>query len=243
MDKTQSFRLVETTDTVKITLSHVEGQDVVLWKDIEQAFPGVKRVRNGTSVINFIRSCDPRSPSSALGVVLTTSIKPDCLNSSELDSMGASVDTPVKDSVVDALDVSQPSKARLFQQIATRATRRARELEVEHRFISLLPSEAQETVRAVPDIYQAFSEAINDGDGEMSKAELRQDRRFQRLEATMAKNTELLRVTQEEARRLQEKIIENQNEMKQMQQQALSPLSVLQSRVQAVLTQTYELHE
>ena len=54
---------------------------------------------------------------------------------------------------------------------------------------------------------------------------------------------EAMYVKQEEANRLQEQVIHNQEEMKQMQQQALGQLAVLQSRVQAVLTQTYELHE
>ncbi|CAO3571880.1 unnamed protein product [Mortierella alpina] len=84
--------------------------------------------------------------------------------------------------------------------------------------------EAQETVLASPDIYQAISKAISNdgGDGELTKAELRQDRRFQRLETMMAKNTELLLAKQEEARLLQEQIFTNQIEMKQMQQQALA---------------------
>ncbi|KAF9374898.1 hypothetical protein CPC16_001009, partial [Podila verticillata] len=45
---------------------------------------------------------------------------------------------------------------------------------------------------------------------------------------------------QEEMKQL---ILDHHDEMKEMQQRALDQLSVLQSRVQAVLTQTYELHE
>ena len=58
MENTQSFRLIETMDTMEITLSHVDGQNIIYWEDIEQAFPGVKRVRNGTSVIKFLRGSD-----------------------------------------------------------------------------------------------------------------------------------------------------------------------------------------
>ncbi|CAO3572642.1 unnamed protein product [Mortierella alpina] len=62
----------------------------------------------------------------------------------------------------------------------------------------------------------------------------------------MTRNTELQEVLldkQEEANRLQEQVLQNQAEVKQMQQQALAQLVVLQSRVKAVLTQTYELRE
>ena len=58
MEDTQSFRLIETMDTVEITLNHVEGQNIVYWEDIEQVFPGVKRVRNGKSVVKFLRGSD-----------------------------------------------------------------------------------------------------------------------------------------------------------------------------------------
>ena len=58
MEDTQSSRLIETTDTMKITLNHVDGQTIVNWEDIEQVFPGVKRVSNGYSVIKFLRGSD-----------------------------------------------------------------------------------------------------------------------------------------------------------------------------------------
>lgn len=58
MEDTQSFRLIETMNTVEITLNHVDGQNIVYWEDIEQVFPGVKRVRNGNSVIKFLRGFD-----------------------------------------------------------------------------------------------------------------------------------------------------------------------------------------
>ncbi|KAG0375797.1 hypothetical protein BGX24_008647 [Mortierella sp. AD032] len=48
---------------------------------------------------------------------------------------------------------------------------------------------------------------------------------------------------QEEVKQLEEPILGNQKEMKQLQQRSLDQLAMLQSRVQAVLTQIYELHE
>ncbi|KAF9106554.1 hypothetical protein BGX30_008815, partial [Mortierella sp. GBA39] len=163
-------------------------------------------------------------------------------------------ETPVSD--IGILDTpSSPSsatdaasKATLFQQIVTRASRKARESEVEQRFISLLAPDVQETVRASSDIYQAFAKAIKYGNGELSRAELKQELggHFQKLEAMVVKNLELqeaMLAKQEEVKQLQEQALSNQEEMKQLHQRALGQLVVLQSRMQAVLTQTYELHE
>ncbi|CAO3569002.1 unnamed protein product [Mortierella alpina] len=141
-------------------------------------------------------------------VILTTSSEPVQVDPTKVDPMDGDYlrtgnpdgDAPIKDKVVNTRKViatrkvGQPSKARLFQQIAARASRAAQKSEVEQRFISLLPPEARETVRASSDIYQAFSKVINDdaGDGELSKAEVWQDGRFQRLEASMCEKTELL---------------------------------------------------
>ncbi|KAG9067324.1 hypothetical protein KI688_012107 [Linnemannia hyalina] len=278
MEDTQSFRLIETMDTMAITLNHVDGQNIVYWEDIEQVFPGVKRVSNGYSVIKFLRGSDQQG---VLDVVLSTSIQHVLANPAKFDPVGgetnAPAGAPVNNKVTVALRATPPipetpvsdngllgtpsspssttnaaSKASLFQQTVTRASRKARESEVEQRFISLLAPEVHETVRASSDIYQAFAKAIKYSNGELSRAELsgllKQELggHFQKLEAMVVKNSELqeaMLAKQEEVKQLQEQVLSNQDEMKQLQQRTLDQLAVLQSRVQAVLTQTYELHE
>ncbi|KAF9536772.1 hypothetical protein EC957_009735, partial [Mortierella hygrophila] len=294
-------------DTMEITLSHVDGQSIVYWEDIEQVFPGVKRVSNGSSVIKFLRGSDQQGN---LDVVLSTSVQPVLANLAKFDPVGgetnAPVGAPVNNKVTAAFRAIPPipetpvsdiglldtpsipssttdaaSKATSFQQIVTRASRKARESEVEQRFISLLAPKLQGTVRTSSDIYQAFSKAIKHGNGELSQARLsgllkkELGEHFQKQEAMiMVKNSELqeaMFAKQEEVKQLQEQVLSNQEEMKQLQEQALSnqeemkqlqeqalsnqeemkqlhqraleQLVVLQSRVQAVLTQTYELHE
>ncbi|KAG0041772.1 hypothetical protein BGZ89_007242, partial [Linnemannia elongata] len=214
---------------------------------------------------------------SVLDVVLTTSVRPVLANPAKFDPVGGQTNTPtgapVNDRVTVALGATPPihetpvsdnglhdtspslssatgaaSNATLFQQVVMRASRKARESEVEQRFISLLAPEIQETVRASSDIYQAFAKAIKDGHGGISRSELRQELsgHFQELKAMVVKNSELqeaMLAKQEEVKQLQEQALNNQEEMKQLQLQALDQLAVLHSRVQAVLTQTYELHE
>ncbi|KAF9972773.1 hypothetical protein BGZ75_001359, partial [Mortierella antarctica] len=148
--------------------------------------------------------------------------------------------------------------AALFQDIA----KKAQKYEIEQGFMSVLAPDIQEKIRASPNIHQAFAEAIKVGQVAISPVELSQQLRghFQVLQSSMDKNTELiaqglkaqeemrmlqqeLSAKQEETIRLEKKVLDNQEEMKKLQVKALEQLAVLQSRVQAVLTQTYELHE
>ncbi|KAF9279663.1 hypothetical protein BGZ68_007780, partial [Mortierella alpina] len=291
MDTTQSFPLSKTMDTVELAVSHLEGQNIVRWEDIEHVFPGAQRVRNGHSVIKFCRSSDQSvncCPHEVVNVVMSTVVKPLDESSLRLDHAdrqselkAAPADAPVqrRPSEMSACSklpqVQQPnvgtsSKAALFQQVVTRASRKARELEIEQRFISLLAPEVQETVRGSSDIYQAFTKAIKDGNGGLSRSDTRQendgplqilaDNNTKLLEEISAMRREMsayheeakqqaldnqkkIEAKQNKVEELQKQLLNNQDEMKQLQIQALGQLAVLQTRVQAVLTQTYELHE
>ncbi|CAO3568083.1 unnamed protein product [Mortierella alpina] len=97
MEETQSFRLTETMNTAKLTLSHVGAQNIVQWEDIERVFPGVKRVHNGYSVITFSRNSTQENPP-LLDVVLSTTVKHDHAGTS-------SSDTPANSSTT-VLDIS-----------------------------------------------------------------------------------------------------------------------------------------
>lgn len=48
------YPLIKTMDTVELTLTHVGGQTIVSWDDIERVFPGMKRVQDGRSAIKFV---------------------------------------------------------------------------------------------------------------------------------------------------------------------------------------------
>ncbi|KAF9936215.1 hypothetical protein BGZ65_002656, partial [Modicella reniformis] len=65
------------------------------------------------------------------------------------------------------------------------------------------------------------------------------DQHFERLQTEMDKNKQL----QEQMVQMQKTMDEKQDQTIRMQQQALDRLAIIQDRVQAVLTQTYELHE
>ncbi|KAG0284302.1 hypothetical protein BGZ96_011313 [Linnemannia gamsii] len=162
-----------------------------------------------------------------LDVVLSTSVQPVLANSAKFDPVAGQTNVaagaPINDRVIIAFGAAHlyrrrltASKATLFQHIVTHASRKARESEVDRRFISLLAPEVQETVRTSSEIYQAYAKAIKDGHRELSRADLSQELsgNFQKLEDMMVKNSEL-----------QEAAYAKQEEIKQLQEQ------------------TYELHE
>jgi hypothetical protein len=55
MEANQSFRLSGKTSIVEIPCDHVDGQHIIFWDDIEQAFPGVQVVKSGNVVIKLLR--------------------------------------------------------------------------------------------------------------------------------------------------------------------------------------------
>ncbi|KAF9943990.1 hypothetical protein BGZ70_005175, partial [Mortierella alpina] len=276
---------------VTIPVQHVDGQAVVYWKSIEQVFSGIKGVKNGNVAIPCCIKYFPGVVLDVVlsTSVEPVGVSPSKFDPTDrkTDLTDAPADAPVEDKVITALDVTPEtsvgnfgvfdtasssssssdvdtsSNGTLFQQVVTRASRKARESEIEQRFISLLEPEVQETVRASSDVYQAFTQAMRGRNEGLSRADLKQELSgpFQKLEAVMlAKNTELqeemyamrkemnakqgeMIKLQEASDAKQEEIIRLQEEMKQLQIQALSQLAVLQDRVKAVLTQTYELHE
>ncbi|KAK3819197.1 MAG: hypothetical protein J3R72DRAFT_502493 [Linnemannia gamsii] len=228
LEGTIAMMVMVETQYAHLSLKGGVSQNIVSWEDIEQVFPGVKRVRDGTSAIKFLRGPNQQSNNccshSVLGVVLSSSVELVGIVPSKLDPIdrqtyltGALADAAIEDIM---------------------------------RFISLLAPEVQETVQASSDIYQAFGKAIKSGDGEFSRAELGQEMNFQELKTTMAKNMALneamnAKQPQEQAldndkkmRWLQEQALDNDKEMRRLQENALERLAVLQSRVQAVLTQT-----
>ncbi|KAF9208328.1 hypothetical protein BGZ49_009111 [Haplosporangium sp. Z 27] len=98
----------------------------------------------------------------------------------------------------------------------------------------------QSTLQTSAQLFGHFEQSIKMG--QLNQAEsIKQEIRtaFTNLQTEVARNQEL----QIQMLELQHTASEMQQKMLQMQQQALDRLSTIQSRVQAVLTQTYELHE
>ena len=56
MPGTQSFRIAGAISDIKnIDVDTIDGQDVIFWDDIEQAFPRVENIYNGNSLVKLLR--------------------------------------------------------------------------------------------------------------------------------------------------------------------------------------------
>lgn len=100
--------------------------------------------------------------------------------------------------------------------------------------------ESQSPLLAHNQLYSNFVQSIKTGQ-EIQAAGIKQsmNMQFERLSVEMNKSKQL----QERMIQMQKEMDEKQDHMLQMQQQALDRLAIIQSSVQVVLTQTYELHE
>ncbi|KAI8358899.1 hypothetical protein B0O80DRAFT_519751 [Mortierella sp. GBAus27b] len=56
MEITQSFRLAGTTDILEIPCDQDDGQVVIYWDDILEAFPGVQYVKNGNTFVRRLKN-------------------------------------------------------------------------------------------------------------------------------------------------------------------------------------------
>ncbi|KAI8597905.1 hypothetical protein EDD21DRAFT_446640 [Dissophora ornata] len=84
MAEYQSFRVAGTTTVGNINVDNVDGQNIIYWDDIEQLFPGVQSIRNGTFLVRLLRDskrarieplCIKHCPGVVLDVFLSNTVK------------------------------------------------------------------------------------------------------------------------------------------------------------------------
>ncbi|KAF9104920.1 hypothetical protein BGX27_009879, partial [Mortierella sp. AM989] len=103
-------------------------------------------------------------------------------------------------------------------------------------------------------LYNPSAQAILDGqERQITRITALMDQHFEKLQIEVAKNTTFQKQIhhmqlemdkkQQQIISMQQQMEEKQKEMIQLQKQTLDRLAIIQNRVQAVLTQTYELHE
>ncbi|KAF9556315.1 hypothetical protein EC968_008315 [Mortierella alpina] len=211
MDQSQLFRVLGTTQIVKIPIQHVDGQNVIYWESIEQAFPGVRHVKHGEVAVSvekdskglrIIPSRIKHCAGAVLGVALSTPVDHIHVNpSAVLDSRGlrdTTDDTLSTGQVADGLNVVSPavestSVARpSFQQIVNLTSKKAQVCEIEQRLISSLDPAIQRTVQASLRARNMSVQAHNEGrmeDYEQHRNE--SDGHFQELKEILVKNADM----------------------------------------------------
>jgi hypothetical protein len=59
MEPTQSFLLAGTTDILEIPCDQFDGQNVIFWDTILEAFPETLYVKNGNTLVRKMKDPDP----------------------------------------------------------------------------------------------------------------------------------------------------------------------------------------
>ncbi|CAO3565309.1 unnamed protein product [Mortierella alpina] len=220
MEITQSSRLTEAMDAIELSLTYVGGQTTVSWEDIRQAFPGVRHVRDGKSVIKFQRNRGPQSRV-VMEVVMTTSIEPGRVN-------------PLKNCPADG-DCNPFAGAEAGRALdALKAFGKAiHHAHAENSRDELSAESNRLLVQKIEAIYVARIAELQDTI----------TAKHEELQAVITNNTAVINTKRDEIKQLQKEALDNQEKMKRMQESMLEQLAVLQSRVQAIFTQNYEPHE
>ena len=149
-------------------------------------------------------------------------------------------------------DLKKGSRASsLFKQIENLTQKSTMESEIEKQLVLSLPSDLQAQVHSSSNAREALIQAVKDGQVQLPNDQLVaclqelgsnvmdiKNMASLIIELVSENRDQLAQITQ-----LQQDLASNQKEMKQLQIQALDRLAQLQNGIQAILTQTYELHE
>ncbi|KAF9963562.1 hypothetical protein BGZ70_007336 [Mortierella alpina] len=270
VDRSQAFRVVGTAQVLKIPIQHVNGQNVVYWESIEQVFPGFRCVKKADVAVP---PCIPSFPGVILDVVLSSASenaptdsfvrKPSLAPTATLTTApdvgqnnalaGAQTDPSNEDKFIEDLQVTPGVAETPNRNIITNGP--LARPSVASTSSSPQVETTSKIVLSFIDSLKRASEKAKNSDGPLCRKEFNavMSRMLKLQESSDTKQREMVEL-QRASNAKQNEILRLQDEMKQlalvhheettqMQQRALDQMAVLQSRVQAVLTQTYELHE
>ncbi|KAG0237898.1 hypothetical protein B0O80DRAFT_495630 [Mortierella sp. GBAus27b] len=246
MERTQAFRLNGGMDIVELDCEHIDGRPVVYWADIQFVFPTVSYVKNGNKAIQPMRDSNRNliEPMRIMGfpdVVLDVVVSASVGSPPVSGGVGEPATVSVQDDVVEHLRVASTSDVTSITSSFGKASEPEQsaphESKAEKQLVASLPSSIQAQVVSSSNVDVLIVQAIRDGQVDQLSEQLIAC--FQELKDEIAKNHELT----SRVFKLQEALNASQEEMKQLQIRALSQLALLQNRVQALMTQTYELHE
>ncbi|KAG0326124.1 hypothetical protein BGZ99_010102 [Dissophora globulifera] len=248
-------------------LDNKTGQYVIRWKDIQQVCNNASYVTDGDVVVSFMTDDDledliPLRIAYHADTVLRVIGKnpgANSITSQDLATVESGLFSPsVHDSTPNPTllndsdndnndDDAVGDRVQLLQitDLSTACDQATDTSLVQH--ASDMTSEGRSSLLAYNNLYTSFLEAIESGQEKQAvKIEAAMGVHFDRLMLEMEKNQTLqvqLLDRQQEIHRLQLHMKEKQDEILDMQQQTLNRLAIIQSRLQAIFNQNYELHE
>ncbi|KAF9981657.1 hypothetical protein BGZ65_003707 [Modicella reniformis] len=235
-DPSQTFRNRSTGDVANIptVIDPKTGKHIILWRDIQAGFDKAKGIWNGKSLVPFVIDENLEQvvplrityhPEVVLDVVVDTTEQTISTGEAVCVTQASSTGKELRD-LDDRLDQTEAALAIAVNTInQSLVMYPKRILEVPQTSIF-----THNSMHATP-LHTIMS----------SQAIIKQsiDQHFDRLQIEMDKNKQL----QEQMVQMQKTMDEKQDQAIRMQRQTLDRLAIIQSRVQAILTQTYELHE
>ncbi|KAG0228366.1 hypothetical protein B0O80DRAFT_501582 [Mortierella sp. GBAus27b] len=239
----QEFQRRSSEDVVRITtrVDPRTKERVVLWRDIQSGIKNAESIWNGNSLVSFLTDDNleeiiPLRIAYHPGVVLEVDVDGHSQLNPELNFVNL---TPAARTSSSDLDAQTSDENTADNDISVRATT-ALVLTDNKDSSSLATCPASQ-----PSLYDIMSVQAN--------MQLSMDRNFEQLQMEMAKNMKLQELlvqsqllqqqANSELTKTTVELLKNQEEIKEMQKVALDRLATIQSRIQAVITQTYELHE
>ncbi|KAG0218248.1 hypothetical protein BGX31_011659, partial [Mortierella sp. GBA43] len=244
----QKFRC-RSTGAVLAIATHLDpntGERVVLWEEIQAGFENAKSIQDEDSLVSFLRDATLKDRGYGQGHGNSLSndhnqlgpepTLPDVTPSLAFCQSTTVTDTSAPPALVTLMD-NNTYNGPLVPYSPS--------LDGNHS-----PSVVVTNSPSLQDIMSTFSRQIEGLQMQLAQSQLLQHDANNRAAEVRAKNheemRELQRRQQETADQLvkkQEELAQKQEEMNMMQKMALDRLANIQSRVQALVTQTYELHE
>ncbi|KAF8937267.1 hypothetical protein BGZ58_002997 [Dissophora ornata] len=212
---------------------------IILWKDIERVFKGVQYVANESNAVSFMTDDDFKelSPSRICyhpGIVLRIILENSDHESSALASAPTSAEADTWASypttTFGGLGDVQATPSQTYSLSVAEIEPTVRTIVVSSNGMN---PKARISLHACNELYGSYFQAVMAG--QIQQADIIKD--------NMNKHFGDLKVEMDRNKVLQEQILGMQEKMQTMQQEALDRLALIQSRVQAIVIQTYELHE
>ncbi|KAG0228365.1 hypothetical protein BGX31_006595, partial [Mortierella sp. GBA43] len=265
----QGFRCCLTDDVLHIAtrLDPKTGERVVLWRDIQAGFENLKSIRNGRSVIPLLTDEDLLEIAYYPGVVLEVIVDghgrsqrnsqasdPGALASREPHQQTDSNDTCTQPFDGCTATSFRMTPAPTFMDNNTESSPLvlySPSNDGNHPSSAVLSNPqldpslrdvmtAQVSMQAT--VQQALDRQYNQIE-QLQKQLVQSQLLQQETTAKLVKNQEEMKEMQRRQQETAEQLVKKQEEMNEMQKMAIDRLAIIQSRVQAVAAQTYELHE
>ncbi|KAF9350344.1 hypothetical protein BGX34_001266 [Mortierella sp. NVP85] len=249
----QAFRCRSTNEIIHVPTRKdpTTGNSIVLWRDIQRGFENAKSIRNGASLVLFMtdENLDELIP-----------LRIPCYPGVVLDIIVANpgpVESPTDtaSSLTSTLPDPSPQHQRVWScdtasEVTLLSTESTSDLTqaVETLSISCVDDDETESLvkyspKATPNAMTSFHEYNQLYNSYFAAIMAGQERQAAGIKHVMDQHFVDLKGEMDKNRTLQDRMLKMQEKMLELQYKSLDRLAVLQNRIQAAITQTYELHE